>query len=74
VEEDETMSHGATPESRPGDGAGEERPEDVATSDGPTPERQPRRGTDEPAVDPMAPGRSIVDPDVGDAVEPNEPA
>jgi hypothetical protein len=27
-----------------------------------------------PDVDPLAPGRSIVDPDLDEAIEPNEPA
>jgi hypothetical protein len=40
-------------------------------------ERTQERGPDDPSpdeVDPLAPGRSIVDPDLDEAVEPNEPA
>lgn len=67
------MVQGPTPESRSdGDDAG--RVESPPTGDGPAPDREGEGRTDEGALDPMAPGRSIVDPDVGDAVEPNEPA
>jgi hypothetical protein len=54
-----------TPEEpAPDEQATDESVEDEVAEDHPTPDD----------VDPMAPGRTLVDPDLGEAVEPNEPA
>ena len=47
---------------------------DEPAPDEPSPDEP---GPDEPGpddVDPLAPGRTIVDPDLDEAIEPNEPA
>lgn len=38
------------------------------------PDQQGTEATEQGAVDPLAPGRTLVDPDLDDAIEPNEPA
>lgn len=67
------MAHEPT-ESEPDDDEDADRAETDSGRKRPLPEAGHPERTDEHAVDPMAPGRSIVDPDGGDAVEPNEPA
>jgi hypothetical protein len=57
---------GASRTMAPDPGARREAEENEATEESGTPVPS--------GVDPMAPGRLLVDPDLGDAVEPNEPA
>jgi hypothetical protein len=53
-----------SPDQRQQGAPGSDKQEHQPGPDDPTPEE----------VDPMAPGRTIVDPDLDEAIEPNEPA
>jgi hypothetical protein len=59
-----------------GDASDHEPPEPTdAAGNGPDEsDQQPREATEHGEVDPLAPGRTLVDPDLDDAIEPNEPA